>query len=342
MRDWLRNQFGLLLRPRSLVFGSLAGVLLLAGFVWQLPDRNLHVVVCDVGQGDAVLLTRGITQILVDGGPNENVLKCLTDHLPFWDRTLEVVILTHPEADHLRGLTTVLERYTTEYFVTGLEGNNTAAFKMLLKVVAEKNIPVRNIFSGDSITADGLRGLILWPDRNWVADNLVAENKDFPSFPNGLSAQNKSSSQIDQLIESFGASANGVSLGGGEMGKIATGPLNQYGLVLRFIYGNFAILLMADVDSSIDRELLNTGLMAPVTVLKVPHHGSRTGMTIDFLEAASPKLAVISVGRGNSYGHPAKEILDLLSTRGIQYKRTDVEGEIEIVSDGRNWWLVNK
>ena len=66
-------------------------------FLWQQPDDNLRVVFCDVGQGDAVLLTRGDNQILVDGGEDEAVLTCLGKHMPFWDRRLEVVILRSEE-----------------------------------------------------------------------------------------------------------------------------------------------------------------------------------------------------------------------------------------------------
>ncbi|MEK7158716.1 MAG: MBL fold metallo-hydrolase, partial [Patescibacteria group bacterium] len=73
------------------------------------PDR---VIACDVGQGDAVVLqTSKNATVLIDGGPGDAVLACLGQAMPFWDRTIEMIILTHPHADHMTGLNIVRERY---------------------------------------------------------------------------------------------------------------------------------------------------------------------------------------------------------------------------------------
>ena len=79
----------------------------------QLPDDRLHVYFLDVGQGDAILVqTPDGRQILIDGGPNPTALLSeLSAALPFWDRSLDLVVLTHPDGDHLTGLLTVLDRY---------------------------------------------------------------------------------------------------------------------------------------------------------------------------------------------------------------------------------------
>ena len=77
-----------------------------------MPDNKLHVAFLDVGQGDAILISRGSQQILIDGGPSgEAVCSQLSRHMPFWDRTIDLVISTHPHADHLSGLLEVLKRY---------------------------------------------------------------------------------------------------------------------------------------------------------------------------------------------------------------------------------------
>ena len=82
----------------------------------------------------------------------------------------------------------------------------------------------------------------------------------------------------------------------------------------------------------------------PADILKVPHHGSKYGMNKEWLEAVRPKLAIISVGRRNSYGHPTEEALKLLrdedkSISSIKILRTDQDGTVEVVSDGRRWWV---
>jgi competence protein ComEC len=72
--------------------------------------------------------------------------------------------------------------------------------------------------------------------------------------------------------------------------------------------------------------------------LQVPHHGSRTGLERELLEVLAPQMAIISVGK-NNYGHPSKEIVKLLGVQDIKLLRTDMNGNIEIVSDGRRWWI---
>jgi competence protein ComEC len=80
-----------------------------------MPDQRLRVSFLDVGQGDAILIQRGSQQVLVDGGPSPQALNVeLGKRMPFWDRTIELVVLTHPHADHLTGLVEVLKRYKVE------------------------------------------------------------------------------------------------------------------------------------------------------------------------------------------------------------------------------------
>ena len=104
--------------------GSLKWLILAGITVWMavlaLPDKKLHVVFCDVGQGDAILISRGTDQLLVDGGPDDKVIRCLSDHMPFYDIRIEAVVLTHDDSDHSRGISYVGDRYNVIYFVTDL------------------------------------------------------------------------------------------------------------------------------------------------------------------------------------------------------------------------------
>jgi len=130
-----------------MIFKTLA---LAAVTVWlavlALPDNRLHLVVCDVGQGDAILVSYKTTQMLIDGGPNSAVLGCLADHMPFYDHRIEVVMLTHPQADHLNGLIEVLKRYTVLEFVRSDVENNTDGFRELMGLNAG-----RKVYAGDII-----------------------------------------------------------------------------------------------------------------------------------------------------------------------------------------------
>ena len=114
--DMAKNRFLRTVETRALV--GAAGVLfVLTLLAWRgLPDGRLHVVFLDVGQGDAIFIqTPSGKQVLIDGGPSERVLLSqLGRQMPFWDRTLDVMLLTHPDTDHVTGLVPVLERYQVE------------------------------------------------------------------------------------------------------------------------------------------------------------------------------------------------------------------------------------
>lgn len=109
--------------------------------------------------------------------------------------------------------------------------------------------------------------------------------------------------------------------------------LNNYSAVLKITYGNTSFLLSGDAEDVSENEMLrNANLQA--TLLKVGHHGSSSSTTSAFLKAVSPKYAVISVGAGNSYGHPNDGTLSRLASARIQVYRTDLSGTIIATSDG--------
>ena len=88
-------------------------VIILGAAAWMTrPDERLHVYFLDVGQGDATLIRQGSFEILIDGGPSPQAINnALGKILPYWDRSIELVVMTHPHADHLAGLVEVLGRY---------------------------------------------------------------------------------------------------------------------------------------------------------------------------------------------------------------------------------------
>ncbi|MDK2816209.1 MAG: competence protein ComEC [Moorella sp. (in: firmicutes)] len=110
--------------------------------------------------------------------------------------------------------------------------------------------------------------------------------------------------------------------------------LNNYSAVLKLTYGNTSFLLAGDAEAVSESEMLNAGYNLKADLLKVGHHGSESSTTSAFLKAVSPKYAVISVGKGNSYGHPAQQTLDRLISAGVQIYRTDEAGTIIATSDG--------
>ncbi len=103
-------------------------------------------------------------------------------------------------------------------------------------------------------------------------------------------------------------------------------PKNDDSVVLRMDYGKASALLEGDAEKPSEAAMLADGRVHPVTLLKVGHHGSRTSSTEEFLAAAAPQVAVVSVGLNNTFGHPRREVLDRLAARGTRLARTDEFG----------------
>lgn len=113
---------------------------------------------------------------------------------------------------------------------------------------------------------------------------------------------------------------------------------NNDSIVARLVYKEFSMLFTGDMEKIEEEEvLLSQRNKLKATVLKVGHHGSVTSSTSAFLREVRPKAAVISVGLGNEYNHPHKEVIHRFEEHGIKVFRTDEDGEIEITTDGEKW-----
>lgn len=136
------------LTKKQRIYLVLIGILLLSNvFAWKevfalAGPHYLKVNVLDIGQGDSIFIeTPEMHQILIDGGPDSSVLARLQDRMPFWDKNLDVVILTHPDKDHVMGLLHVLAKYKVDYILwTGIARSGQTYQEWLkLLAVAEKN-----------------------------------------------------------------------------------------------------------------------------------------------------------------------------------------------------------
>jgi competence protein ComEC len=109
---------------------------------------------------------------------------------------------------------------------------------------------------------------------------------------------------------------------------------NDDSLVIELRYGRVSMLLTGDISRVVEHDLLDTLDLLPTVVLKVPHHGSATSTSAEFVEHIRPAVAVIAVGRGNTYGHPVAAVLDRLHDVGAEIFRTDLDGQVEVSTDG--------
>jgi len=266
----------------------------------KFNDNKLHLVFCDVGQGDAIFIrTSTGANILIDGGPDDSVLNCLSKHMPFWDKKIQAIILTHPHADHFTGLISVVKRYNVMSYDTENVKNPGFGTKILQDNLAVKNLSAKYLQKGDRLTNQSNFSLLtLWPSADFI------ENSTGNSLPEAKNLD-----------------------------------LNGFSVIELLSYGNFKALLTGDAGVMIEERIAKEA--GRVNVLKVPHHGSKTGMSDYFLKEIAPSLAIISVGAKNLYGHPSRDALTLLKNNNIKFLRTDKDGEVEIVSDGKTWQLIN-
>jgi len=247
--------------------------------VFGLNNPFLEITFFDIGQGDSsfIEIPNGY-QILVDGGPNSKVLEKLSERMSFWDRTIDLIILTHPERDHLFGLLGVLERYKIENILWTGVVNNTAEFQEWSELIEKEGAKI------------------------YIA-------------------------QKDQIIKAGNASAK-VLYPFESLKGVEPKSMNDTSIVFSLFYGKNSFLFTGDASKSVEMKLETVDS----DVLKVGHHGSKMSTSRNFVERVSPDVAVISVGKENSYGHPNLDTLQ--SLEGVKVFRTDIDGDIEIASNG--------
>lgn len=156
-------------------------------------------------------------------------------------------------------------------------------------------------------------------------------SKAFGNFKKYLEAQGKSIT-VPSAGDSFSLGSAGVKV----LGPVKdTEDTNNTSIVLRIVYGETSFLFTGDAEREEEQDILNSEETLKSTVLKVGHHGSDTSTSYPFLREIMPEYAVISVGEGNSYGHPTEDTLSRLRDADVKVYRTDMQGDIICTSDGR-------
>lgn len=118
--------------------------------------------------------------------------------------------------------------------------------------------------------------------------------------------------------------------------NISSDNLNDYSPIIKITFFNNSFLFTGDAEISTEDTVLSQNNNLNCDILKVGHHGSSTSTSTDFLISTNPSVAIISVGKNNSYGHPTSETLSLLNSYNIRAIRTDINGTVIAISDGKN------
>jgi competence protein ComEC len=200
-----------------------------------------------------------------------------------------MVVLTHPDADHRRGLLEVLDRYRVAAVLLGEERPDGPLYPRWQAALEEQQVQIVPVEAGYLVELE---------------PGVALEVLNPPP----------------------------VAFGGSSSDR------NNNAVVLRLVHGEVSYLLTSDIQAFAESYLVRQSRSLESTVLKVPHHGSRTSTTAPFLKRVKPALAAISSGDGNRFGHPHPEVVkrleQTLAPEGLF--RTDRNGSIEFISDGRS------
>jgi competence protein ComEC len=286
-------------RGRLVIASLLILNLWLFGMIGFAPDEKLRVTFLDVGQGDAIFLEfPDGKKMLIDAGPKTITLDAGTRFiLPYFKfkgiKSLDAIVITHPDADHLGGIPAIL-----------------------------RELPVGQIFEGQSISLSSL-----YKEYESLLDSISGKRVKAAT---GMSMNEEQNMRILTLHP-----PNPV----GDSTKRQS--LNNQSVVLKMIYGKTSILLTGDAET-VSEELLMCrydGFLKS-DILKVAHHGSKSGTSGEFLRVVHPHTAVISVGAKNKFRHPSPEVLNRLDSMRCGRFRTDESGAIIFESDGEQWTRV--
>ncbi|MEU2229727.1 ComEC/Rec2 family competence protein [Streptomyces vietnamensis] len=268
----------------------------LARWVTGWPPPGWVFAMCQVGQGDAtVLAAGGDSAVVVDAGPDPVPVDRCLRELGV--RRVPLLVLTHFHADHVAGLPGVLRgRSVGAIQTTGLE-EPPAQAAFVRRTAAAAGVPLIRAGPGERRRVGALEWRVLWP---W------AGAAEFPVFG--------------------GPPSSGESGGGPNDASVA---------MLVRAAGGLSLLLLGDLEPPAQRALSRVHPeLGPVDVLKVAHHGS-AHQDPGLMRVVRPRLALVSTGRDNPYGHPSARTLEALREGGARVLRTDRDGAIAVVGAGR-------
>lgn len=262
-------------------------------FIFNVRFLFLHstfVVFCDVGQGDSSYIrTYTNIDILIDTGDGTAVLECLGKYMPYYDKYIDLVIISHPQQDHLGALPEIIERYTIDTIVLPNVRNTSNTFDTIERLISLHSINIVTPVEGDSMIIDeDITLSFYWPTHDFIERNTRNTQTMFNS---------------------------------------TDGDLNDYSIICLYKENSSTILYTGDVYPHILDQVEDIE-ENDIDILKVPHHGSVNGLSKKFLDLTDPDVSIISSGKNNSFGHPETEVLEMFVDPPRTYFRTDMSGDI--------------
>lgn len=255
-----------------------------------LGDKQLKIHMLDIGQGDSILIvTPEKKAVLVDAGLVKAGDKVIETLEKYGISQIDLMVATHPHADHIGGMPKVLKAIPVKAFLDSGQEHPTATYEKLLATVKEEVGKLTVARAGQNFELDsGIKIKILGPSK--------------------------------PLLE-----------------KVSGSIENANSVIMMLSYGDFRMIFTGDSEDETEERLLEKNFDLKAQVLKVAHHGSQYASSDEFLEKVSPEVALISCGEDNNYGHPSPPTLEKFKKAKVKVYRTDLQGEITVISDGKNY-----
>lgn len=251
--------------------------------------QEFKITFLDIGQGDATLIQFNNGQkMLLDCGIDKQILSQLGEALPFYDRTIDYLMVSHPDLDHYGGCIGVLKNYKVKQIITNGQKKYDPLWKIFDQAMQNEGAEIKIISSPQVWTIASSTLEFLSPDKDLVLD-VDADDSNNYSIVFRLKNNNKSFLFTADM----------------EM------PLEQA------LLKKYCIVTSTEPCPALQSD-----------ILKVGHHGSGSSSGEDFLQAVGAKKGVISSGKNNKYGHPSRRVLKKLERAGMEILRTDRLGSI--------------
>lgn len=290
---------------------------------------ELQVHVLDVGpvDGDSILIiSPGGKTVLIDAGDTGKGKGIIEALKRYNVQQLDYFVATHPHPDHIGGADEVFKATK----VLNIIDNGQ-----------EPDVPESLIPQSKSATPGNKKPIDQKPV-NAKLDKSGAVTKFYDEYKAAItqSGAHYEKAQAGTTYD-LGAGARLTVLAPTEplftKEQVKTGGNlpNANSIVLRLDYGDFSMLLPGDAEEQTEHRLLTKDLNLKVRILKVGHHGSKYATAQDFVDRVKPEVAIISCGEWNRYGHPAQAVLDRLRAANTKLYRTDLQGEITIITRGK-------
>lgn len=267
-------------------------------------DRNLHIVMCDVGQGDGIFITTPLhKQLLIDGGPDTKIQKCIAKHSAFYDRSLTAIFISHFHADHITGFIELLNGYSVQTIFKNELNYATPEKTEFEKRALDETADIQELWQLDSIAIEPEVNItVLWPQEN----TWNRQNGNWEAYIDDL---NDSSLVLLMRFKNLAILFTGDA-GTDVLDRVAELP----------------------IWDTVRKD-------AKTRIYKVAHHGSRDAVSAKLLAQFQPGVSLISAGNNNKFNHPHRESIDALTNSNIAIYRTDRQGSIELTTDGDKLWV---